>query len=143
MAKKKEIKTNAMRILDKNKIKNEDLTPSQRRKNASKAGKASAKKRQQNKTFKEIINKFLDGQVSDERLKQQMIDFGFADKEVSNKSCAVFALWKEAIKGNTKAFELLRDTIGEKPQDKVNISGEVNNPFSGMSTEELRKILNE
>lgn len=126
-----------------NLIKNEDLTPEQRRRNASKAGKASAKKRQQNKTFKEIINKFLDGQVSDERLKQQMIEFGFADKEVSNKSCAVFALWKEAIKGNTKAFELLRDTIGEKPQDKVNISGEVNNPFSGMTTEELRKILNE
>nr|DAV70016.1 MAG TPA: hypothetical protein [Caudoviricetes sp.] len=126
-----------------NLIKNEDLTPEQRRRNASKAGKASAKKRQQNKTFKEIINKFLDEQVSDERLKQQMIEFGFADKEVSNKSCAVFALWKEAIKGNTKAFELLRDTIGEKPQEKVNISGEVNNPFSGMTTEELRKILNE
>ena len=128
---------------EQNLIKNEDLTPSQRRKNASKAGKASGKKRQQNKTFKEIISKFLDGQVSDERLKQQMIDFGFADKEVSNKSCAVFALWREAIKGNTKAFELLRDTIGEKPQDKLNISGEVNNPFSGMTTEELRKILNE
>lgn len=102
-----------------NLIKNEDLTPEQRRKNASKAGKASAKKRQQNKTFKQIINKFLDGQVSDERLKQQMIDFGFADKEVSNKSCAVFALWKEAIKGNTKAFELLRDTIGEKPIEQI------------------------
>lgn len=104
---------------EQNLIKNEDLTPSQRRKNASKAGKASAKKRQQNKTFKEIINKFLDGQVSDERLKQQMIEFGFADKEVSNKSCAVFALWKEAIKGNTKAFELLRDTIGEKPIEQI------------------------
>lgn len=104
---------------EQNLIKNEDLTPSQRRKNASKAGKASAKKRQQNKTFKEIINKFLDGQVSDERLKQQMIEFGFADKEVSNKSCAVFALWKEAIKGNTKAFELIRDTIGEKPIEQV------------------------
>lgn len=104
---------------EQNLIRNEDLTPSQRRKNASKAGKASAKKRQQNKTFKEIISNFLDGQVSDERLKQQMIDFGFADKEVSNKSCAVFALWKEAIKGNTKAFELLRDTIGEKPIEQI------------------------
>ena len=81
--------------------------------------------------------------MTEERLKQQLIDFGFADKEVSNKSCAVFALWREAIKGNTKAFELLRDTIGEKPQDKVKVSGEVNNPFSGMTTEELRKILNE
>lgn len=118
-------------------------TTEEARERGRKGGQASAKKRQQNKTFKEIISKFLDGQVSDERLKQQMIDFGFADKEVSNKSCAVFALWKEAIKGNTKAFELLRDTIGEKPQDKVNISGEVNNPFSGMTTEELRKILNE
>ena len=119
------------------------LTEEEQRNKSQKGGKASAKKRQQNKTFKEIISNFLDGQVSDERLKQQMIDFGFADKEVSNKSCAVFALWKEAIKGNTKAFELLRDTIGEKPQEKVNISGEVNNPFSGMTTEELRKILNE
>ena len=118
-------------------------TAEEARERGRKGGKASGKKRQQNKTFKEIISKFLDGQVSDERLKQQMIDFGFADKEVSNKSCAVFALWKEAIKGNTKAFELLRDTIGEKPQDKLNISGEVNNPFSGMTTEELRKILNE
>lgn len=118
-------------------------TSEEARERGRKGGKASAKKRQQNKTFKEIISKFLDGQVSDERLKQQMIEFGFADKEVSNKSCAVFALWKEAIKGNTKAFELLRDTIGEKPQDKLNISGEVNNPFSGMTTEELRKILNE
>ena len=118
-------------------------TSEEARERGRKGGQASAKKRQQNKTFKEIINKFLDGQVSDERLKQQMIEFGFADKEVSNKSCVVFALWKEAIKGNTKAFELLRDTVGEKPQDKINISGEVNNPFSGMSTEELRKILNE
>lgn len=95
------------------------LTEKEQREITSKGGKASAKKRQQNKTFKEIINKFLDGQVSDERLKQQMIEFGFADKEVSNKSCAVFALWKEAIKGNTKAFELLRDTIGEKPIEQI------------------------
>ena len=48
-----------------------------------------------------------------------MVEFGFADKEVSNKSCAVFALWKEAIKGNTKAFELMRDTIGEKPIEQI------------------------
>lgn len=95
------------------------LTEKEQREITSKGGKASAKKRQQNKTFKEIINKFLNGQVSDERLKQQMIEFGFADRDVSNKSCAVFALWKEAIKGNTKAFELMRDTIGEKPIEQI------------------------
>lgn len=94
-------------------------TKKEARERGRNGGKASAKKRQQNKTFKEIISKFLDGQVNNEELKQQMIKFGFADNEVSNKSCAVFALWKEAIKGNTKAFELLRDTIGEKPIEQI------------------------
>lgn len=94
-------------------------TTEEARERGQKGGKASAKKRQQNKTFKEIINKFLDGKVTNEELKQQMVKFGFKDKEVNNKSCAVFALWKEAIKGNTKAFELLRDTVGEKPIEQI------------------------
>lgn len=118
-------------------------TSEEARERGRKGGKRSGEVRAKNKTFKEIINKFLDGQVSDERLKQQMVEFGFADTEVSNKSCAVFALWREAIQGNTKAFELLRDTIGEKPQEKITVNGKINNPFSGLSTEELRKILNE
>lgn len=99
------------------------LSTREAREIGSKGGKASAKKRRQNKTFKEIINRFLNSDVSNEELKHQMIKFGFADEEVSNKSCTVFALWKEAIKGNTKAFELLRDTSGEKPIDKTEVTG--------------------
>lgn len=53
------------------------------------------------------------------------------------------SLIQEALDGSTKAYEIIRDTIGEKPQDNVKISGELNNPFEGLSTEELRKILNE
>lgn len=94
------------------------LSTREAREIGSKGGKASAKKRKQEKTFKEIINKFLNSEVSNEELKQKMIDFGFADSEVSNKSCAVFALWKEAIRGNTKAFELLRDTRRRKTTRK-------------------------
>lgn len=52
------------------------------------------------------------------------------------------SLIQEALEGNVKAFETIRDTIGEKPKDNVNISGEINNPFAGMTTEELRKIAN-
>ena len=43
-------------------------TKSEARERGRKGGQASAKKRQQNKTFKEIISKFLDGQVSDDRI---------------------------------------------------------------------------
>ena len=53
-----------------------------------------------------------------------------------------FSLIQEALGGNVKAFETIRDTIGEKPKENVNITGEVNNPFAGMTTEELRKIAN-
>ena len=119
------------------------LTTEKAREIGSKGGKASVEKRRQNKTFKEIINKFLDGRLEQEELKQQMLNFGFADEEISNKSAVVFSLWKEAIKGNTKATEILRDTIGEKPVEKQEIKGEINNPFAGLSTDELRKILNE
>lgn len=119
------------------------LTTEKAREIGSKGGKASVEKRRQNKTFKEIINRFLDGKLEQEELKQQMLNFGFADEEISNKSAVVFSLWKEAIKGNTKATEILRDTIGEKPVEKQEIKGEINNPFAGLSTDELRKILNE
>ena len=55
--------------------------------------------------------------------------------------------WDELIDGvierakiTDKGFEVLRDTIGEKPKEDINISGTVNNPFEGLTTEELKKL---
>lgn len=39
------------------------------------------------------------------------------------------ALIKQALKGNVKAFETIRDTIGEKPTDKQEITGANGEPF--------------
>lgn len=51
------------------------------------------------------------------------------------------ALLEQAKKGNTKAYEIIRDTIDEKPKQNVNISGSLNNPFSDLTTEELRQMI--
>lgn len=89
---------------DQNLIKPSDLTPNERRENASKAGKASGAARRARKTLKEELLALLsDGDIQ-ERLSLALID--------------------EALNGNkagsvTKAFEVIRDTIGEKPVDKV------------------------
>lgn len=89
---------------EQNLIKPDDLTPEQRRENASKAGKASVEAKRRRKTLKEELLLLLsDGDVQ-ERLSLALID--------------------EAMNGNkagsvTKAFEVIRDTIGEKPVDKV------------------------
>lgn len=40
------------------------------------------------------------------------------------------SLITKALNGDTKAFEIIRDTIGEKPTDKIEQSGELNNTIT-------------
>ena len=89
---------------EQNLIKPSDLTPNERRENASKAGKASGAARRARKTLKEELLLLLSDGDTQSRLS--------------------LALIEEALNGNkagsvTKAFEVIRDTIGEKPVDKV------------------------
>ncbi len=128
---------------EQNLIPNSKRSPSEVRKNGSKGGKKSGQVRAERKKFNELFNNYLDKKVTNEQIKEQMLQFGFTDKECTNKNAIVFAQYKEALKGSTQAFIAVRDTIGEKPKDNIKISGEVNNPFVGMTTEELKKILNE
>ena len=84
-----------------------EITANRQREIASQGGKASAEARKRRKSLKEELLAILsDGDVQ-ERIS--------------------LALVKEATEGNnagsvTKAYEVIRDTIGEKPVDKVMIS---------------------
>lgn len=118
---------------------NSRRTREQHSRDSSKAGKASAKKRRQMKTFKELCNSFLDSKITSEELKEKMINFGVADDDVSYKMAIVVAMAGEAVKGNVKAFEVLRDTIGEKPKEKIGV--EVN-PKSSKVLSSINKQLN-
>lgn len=90
---------------EQNLIKNEDLTPTQRRENARKAGQASAAKKQERKKMRELLE----------------IALMMTDEETGEKNNTVItaALINKAKSGDTKAYEVIRDTIGEKPVDKV------------------------
>ena len=100
---------------------NSRRTREQHSKDSSKAGKASAEARRQRKQFKDLCNTFLDSQVTSDELREKMIASGVADEDTSYKMAMVVALCKEAVGGNVKAFEVLRDTVGEKPAEKVNV----------------------
>lgn len=103
----------------------ENLKPVRTKREARERGKAGGLKsgqvRAQRKTLKEEL--------------LILLSEGNAQKRIST------ALIEQAEKGNTKAYEIIRDTIEEKPRQNINISGEVNNPFSKMSTEELRQLI--
>lgn len=87
---------------DENLIPFNQLTQSEQRKIASAGGKASGEARRARKTLKEEL--------------LLLLSEGDTQKTVS------VALLKKAMDGDTKAFEVLRDTIGEKPTEKIMIA---------------------
>jgi len=80
---------------------------SEQREIQSKAGKKSGEVRAARKTFKEELLKQLEMQ---------------SKTGTSNNEAITQAILQRALRGDTKAFEIIRDTIGEKPTDKVDIN---------------------
>lgn len=89
------------------------------RERGRKGGKASGEVRRLLKTFKELDD---ENTTSDERL--QMLE----------------RLKLLAKKGNINAFVVYRDTVGLKPKENVEVSGELANPFAGLTDAELKKL---
>lgn len=74
-----------------------DLTPEERKEFAVKGGKASGEAAKKRRKLREVLLLLLE------------------DEKVQNDCCK--ALLKQVRRGNTRAFEVMRDTIGEKPVD--------------------------
>ena len=112
---------------DKNLIPMNERTESEQRAIASAGGKASGEARRKRKTLKEELLLML------------------SDGDIQEKIS--LALINEAINGNnagsvTKAFEVIRDTIGERPVEKVQATQTVVD-MSAFSTEEIKAMLDE
>lgn len=91
-----------------NKICKEDA-----KKIRSKGGKARAKKIQERKTMKEMLDYLLQQDITNKQGETK-----------NTLEVMMTAQIKEAIKGNTKAAQFVRDTIGEMPTQKIDF-GEV------------------
>lgn len=53
-------------------------------------------------------------------LKEEITDKN-SGRTMGTQAALSAALIKQALSGNTKAYEIIRDTIGEKPVENVNI----------------------
>lgn len=79
-------------------------TPREQREISSKGGKASAEAKKARKTLKETLLLMLE--------------------EGNTQNDITLALLQKALNGDTKAYEVIRDTVGEKPTDKIEQSGD-------------------
>ena len=95
---------------EQNLIPNNLRSPSEVRENGRKGGIKSAETRRARKTLKETLLMMLE--------------------EGDTQNNITLALLKKALNGDTKAYEVIRDTVGEKPTDKIEQSGELNNTIT-------------
>lgn len=103
------------------------LSPKEAREQGRKGGKASAAKRAERKTFREGLLLLLNEPLKDK-----------AGNVTGNttQDAIIAALVKRAANGDTRAFEMIRDTIGEKPVQDVKVStgdfSALDDAFKGM-----------
>ena len=106
------------------KIMKENLRPCRTTEEAKERGRKgginSAKKRKEKKKLKEIAEMLLDMKAPDNVLEKFQELYPDLDvKGMTNRLAIMQRLILNALAGDNKAFELLRDQIGEKPKEII------------------------
>jgi hypothetical protein len=95
-------------------------------------GKASGESKRRKKAFKELAQIMMDCKPVDslaEELKQIFPDLDIED--ITNRVLMLRKQMDKAVfEGDSKAFEILRDTAGEKPSDKLEMTGKDGEPLN-------------
>ena len=63
--------------------------------------------------------------ATDPKYKEMVLEAGYKKSGITNKDIIVTAMLLKAAAGDTKAFELIRDTIGEKPAEALDLNANV------------------
>lgn len=90
--------------------------------NGRKGGIASAKAKRERKAMRETLEILLNMPIKGGRAAEVEDIRNFADlkgKNVSVQDALLLSMIQRALKGNVKAAEYVRDTIGENPIQKV------------------------
>ena len=121
------------------------FSPEERRKNSSKGGRNGAKTKRERKRANEILNIFLSMPLK--KRKEAEIEDIKAFEELKGKNITVneaiqLKQVQRALNGDLASATYIRDTVGDKPSENVNVNAEVKNPFKDLTTEELKKLAN-
>ena len=128
------------------KIMKENLKPPKTREEAQERGRKgginSGKRKKEKKKLKEIAEMLLDMKAPDDIIaKFEQLYPNLDAKEMTNRLAIVQRLILNALAGDNKAFELLRDQIGEKPKEEiVNTNQNINITDEKVINSVLKKI---
>ncbi len=114
---------------EKNLVSLATRTQQERKEIARKGQKASTAVKRRRKTFREIFESILTQDVPanlDLGAMADIIREQYKDKGITYDDAMGLAMTIKAVQGDTKAFEVVRDTIGQKPSDRVKIDDKIN-----------------
>lgn len=95
------------------------MTESEQRAIASKGGKASAKARQERKTVQNMLTKYFDSKISDDKQLKKLADkIGIKGDESVKYLYTVVCAMNTLKKGELKDLKLIMELLGETPQSE-------------------------
>lgn len=120
-----------------------ERTPEAQREFHSKGGKASCAAQRRRKTQAEIIRQIMDLTLTPEEGAEKLSEMGLDPTWATDANVAVM---QKARRGDVEALRYLRDTIGEKPRDGLEIGNLDGQPLStidlsSMTDDQLRALI--
>lgn len=76
-------------------------------------GIASGIARRRKRDMRSAVKLLLDMPVKFQSVSDQMKNLGFDDDDLTNQMSIIISMYKEAMSGNVRAAEFLRDTVGD------------------------------
>ena len=122
------------------KFGNHNYTSEQLSEWGRKGGKAKKEATRKRKEMRETLDVLLKMPMKKGKVYTAEEIKSFADlkgKNITIDQAMMICLVQKALKGDLSAIAMVRDTVGEKPAEKVEVT---KNPFDELTADELRKL---
>ena len=120
-----------------------DRSPEEARADSARGGRASGVTRRRRKTFAEGLKELLSMDVDDPKVREALQTLGLAG---TFQDAINLAQIRQSVKGDTESARFVRDTVGEKPREGLEIGNLDDRPLatvdlSKLSDSELRELV--
>lgn len=130
--------------MQENLIPQSERTKEEQRKIAKMGGIASGKARKEKKAMKDTLKTLLSMSLKEQRstdIEKIKSIAALKGKNITVQEAIMLAQIQKAMKGDTRAAEFIRDSSGNKLKESVEMNASFNNPFEGLTTEQLKKLI--
>ncbi|NCU30372.1 hypothetical protein EOM57_01055 [Candidatus Saccharibacteria bacterium] len=118
-------------------------TSEEARERGRKGGIKSGEIRRERKALRQVLDTLLTLPVGFDMQRETLIALGIDEEECNNQTLITVAMIQAAAGGDVKAATWIRDTVGEKPTDKIEANIQKNpldDQLAQLSPEEIKAL---